>query len=337
MRNEALERNKNYSTCSRTCIVDTPYALSLYLLKTDLEEYSKTAFYLDKNMPHQIADNLVNARRMLIKTSTIASRIKAIYLRLKCFLEHFLTVRHTEIFAQDHISCAARLIGRCNYTLIEDSPGAFHRVSSPGYLSDAMPSQMISRIRLRIFGGPISGRVCGTNNQCMNRWVSQPSDKTAPALIGRKFELIDIKKLWQSSSQRKQAEILRILCNGRDPRQEPGAECQTLILTQPLMDDYALSEIEMRDVYAPFVERYSREGVAIKPHPRDNFPFQKHFPQAKIIDTLLPMQLLSCLGMSFKRVVTISSSAVRSMSPEIEVVYIDVEDNPKISLMKELR
>ena len=291
---------------TRSCIVDTPYALGLYLLKTDLADYARTRFYVDQFMPEEIAARLPNAKRMLVRGNGLRARAKANLLRLLCFVERIRAVRGTQIFAQDHLSCASRLIGGRAYTLIEDGPGIYPRV------------------------GSVFGHTCGRNQQCENRWVTQPSDLSSPALAGRRAELVDLRALWDGSSDEKRREILRIFCGGRDPRAEPGADCETLFLTQPLMEDCGLSEDEACEVYAPFVERYRAGGVAVKTHPRDGFPFLRRFPGAKPIDTLLPMQLLCLSGMRFRRVVTVCSSAADFLPPEIEVVRIGTSVNPKL-------
>ena len=178
--------------------------------------------------------------------------------------------------------------------------------------------------------GSVFGHTCGRNPQCENRWVTQPSDFLSPALANRRAELLDLRAMWDSAPEEKRTEILRVFCGSRDPRMEPGSRCETLFLTQPLMEDCGLSEDEAFDVYAPFVERYAAGGIAVKVHPRDGFPFMRRFPEAKPIDTLLPMQLLCLSGMRFSRVVTVCSSAADSLPEGIEVVRIGTSVNPKL-------
>lgn len=315
---------------TRSCIVDTPYALGLYLLKTDLADYARTRFYVDQFMPEEIASRLPNARRMLVRGNGLRARAKANLLRLLCFAERVRAVRGTQIFAQDHLSCASRLIGRRSYTLIEDGPGIYSRVDTLAEHRAKSFSGALDRLWSSLVRGSVFGHTCGRNPQCENRWVTQPSDLSSPALAGRRVELVDLRALWDGSSDEKRREILRIFCGGRDPRAEPGADCETLFLTQPLMEDCGLSEDEACEVYAPFVERYRAGGVAVKTHPRDGFPFLRHFPEAKPIDTLLPMQLLCLSGMRFRRVVTVCSSAADFLPPEIEVVRIGTSVNPKL-------
>ena len=315
---------------TRTCIVDTPYALGLYLLKTDFGDFRRTRYYVDRSMPEEVAARLPNARRMLVRGTGASDRLKANLLRLWCFAERFLNVRRTQIFAQDHISCASRLIGSSPYTLIEDGPGIYSRA---GTLAEHRPREAHGRLRRawsRLLHGSVFGHTCGRNPQCENRWVTQERDLRSEALAGRRAELVDIRKLWEGASEGKRREILRIFCGDRDPRAEPGAGCETLFLTQPMTEDCGLSEEEVCAVYAPFVERYRAGGVAVKAHPRDGFPFERRFPGVKRVDTLLPMQLLCLSGMRFRRVVTVCSSAVDSLPEGIEVVRIGTSANPKL-------
>ena len=274
---------------------------------------------------------------MLVRPKSLLSRIWANMLRLDCFVEHLRTVRHTQIFAQDHISCASRLIGSCPYTLIEDSPGVFSRFEVALALRAAPPRGAVAGFLSRILHGPVFGKSCGMNPQCVCRWVTQASDLESPALANRKAELLDLQSLWQSSSDVKKAEILRIFCGDDNPLDKPGARCDTLILTQPLIEDFGLTEDEMRAVYAPAVARYAKSGVAFKTHPRDGFDFGRNFPEAKPVDTLLPMQFLCMMGMRFKRVVTVSSSAVKAFPPSIEVDYIDVSGDRRLAVLGRMR
>ena len=315
---------------TRTCIVDTPYALGLYLLKTELADYAETRFYVDQHMPEEIAARLPNAKRMLVRGTGAFARVRANALRAMCFLEHFRNVRGTHVFAQDHISCASRLIGRLPYTLIEDGPGIYSRVDTLAEHCARPCRDMLRRLWSRLARGAVFGHTCGRSRQCVNRWVTQPADLDSPALANRTAELVDLRALWDSASREKRAEILRIFCGSRDPRADLGAVCETLFLTQPMMEDCGLSESEVRDVYAPYVGRYRTGGIAVKAHPRDGFAFTRAFPEARRVDTLLPMQLLCLSGMRFRRVVTVCSSAADSLPPEIEVVRIGTSANPKL-------
>lgn len=315
---------------TRTCIVDTPYALGLYLLKTELADYAETRFYVDQFMPPEIVGRLPNAKRMLLRQADgVLPRLRSDVLRLKCFIEHFRAVRHTQIFAQDHISCASRLIGGCPYTLIEDGPGIYSRVDSLSEHCRKVGRGVFSRLWSRTVHGKVFGHTCGRNPQCVSRWVTRPADLASAALSNRRVELVDVRKLWVASSPEKQSAIIHVFCGGRRPDAD-AAQCETLFLTQPLMEDCGLTEKETAAVYAPFVERYRSSGMAVKIHPRDRFCFTRHFPDVKLVDTLLPMQLLCLAGVKVRRVVTVCSSAADSLPPEIEVVRIGTSANPKM-------
>lgn len=284
-------------------------------------------------MPDEIAARLPNARRMLVRGTGPLTRLKANVLRLMCFVEHFRTVRHTQIFAQDHISCASRLIGRCKYTLIEDAPGIFGRVDSCGAFHFDEPRNAVSRAWSSIVHGSVFGHAAGRNSQCINRWVTQESDLATESLAGRHYEHINMHTLWDECPDDKRREILRIFCGRPDPQLEMAGTPETLILTQPLMEHHGLTEDEMRAVYAPSVEAYRDGGVVVKSHPNDSFDFARHFPSVQVLNTLLPMQFLCFLGLNFKRVVTVSSSSVSGFPSSVEVVRIDVSGNPKLSVL----
>jgi len=61
-----------------------------------------------------------------------------------------------------------------------------------------------------------------------------------------------------------------------------------------------------------------------------DFRYKKHFPQVMILDCKAPMQLLSAMGMNFKRAITVCSSAVSSMSDDTEIIWIGAKVNDKV-------
>ena len=103
-----------------------------------------------------------------------------------------------------------------------------------------------------------------------------------------------------------------------------------ILLSQPMMEDCGLSEREMADVYADSIAEYEHDGIVVKPHPRDGFPFEKYFPNVKVVKTSVPMQLLCEIGAAFQTAITICSSSISSFPMATEIVWIGAAKNKKM-------
>ena len=313
-----------------SCIVDTPYALALYLLKMDKATIERTIFCVGNNLPDKVLSALPHAKRFCIDIRR--SRLVRLLFRLKCWIYHLTVICNTQIFAQDHLHCAPQLICRGKYTLIEDGPNAYtlNRNAIGHVFPDTRnPFFLLS---LYLIGGAIYLKTMGRNKQCENRWVTSSEDVRSFQREGVKFDVLNVRTLWQNASDEKRKMILDII-DGRSSRFDFSGlsrECKTILLTQPMTNDCGLSDEEQVALYRPFVERYSDGGVVVKPHPRDKLEYEHWFPNCRILRTRVPMQLLNAFGLDFDRVITICSSSVSDMSANVELIWIGTEANDKI-------
>ena len=313
-----------------TCIVDTPYALALYLLKMDCEAISRTFFCVGKNLSQEIVDSLPHARRFHVDQQR--SRSVRFLFRIKCFWYHILFIRGSEVYGQDHLVCSAQLICRKKYTLIEDGPRTYSMNRDlPGrsMLNIANP---FLKAALYVLNGSIYLKSFGRNGQCENRWVTTDEDADLYQCDGVRIERLDIGLMWRLASMGKKKQILRIFDGkgvglGADL---PSKGAETILLTQPIMEDCGLSEDEFAAVYRDLINCNLPAGVVIKPHPRDKFDYERHFPDCKVMRTRMPMQLLCAFGMNFKRAITICSTSISDFPEETEIVWIGNEVNAKI-------
>lgn len=313
-----------------TCIVDTPYALALYLLKMDCEAIPRTFFCVGRNLAQEIFDRLPSARRFDMDQRR--SRFVRLAFRIKCFYHHFLFVRGRSVYAQDHLNCSSQLICRTNYTLIEDGPRSYSMNKDlPGRRLVEIENPFLN-MAVYLMNGSVYLKSFGRNAQCVNRWVTTDEDADLYQRDGAKIERLDVGLMWRQASREKK-EAISCIFNGDGFDWEVGlrSNCaETILLTQPMIEDCGLSEDEFATIYRACVDRYLPMGVVIKPHPRDKFNYKKHFPNCKVMSTRVPMQLLCAFGMNFKRAVTICSTAVSDFPEETEIVWIGNEINSKI-------
>lgn len=294
---------------ANTCIVDTYYALTLYLLYAGNEEIERTHFFVGNTIDDGTAQKLPHCTKIKRVKSTLLFRIKAAV--------KWPFIRHTKIYAQDHIRIANGLIGRNKYTLIEDAPGVFAIYDKVAFLRIYEVSKW-----KRFKYGPVYQRHMGMNLQCVNRLITEYCD--CDALRGKRYERLDLRSLWQQADTAKQDFMRSVFGIG-----QPSGGCDTIVFSQPLTIDCGLSDDEMADVYRPYIDKYAGH-VIVKPHPRDTFDWQARFPEVKILKTKAPMQLLCAMGYDFKTAVTVTSTAISAMPADTKIIWIGSAVNEKI-------
>ena len=310
-----------------TCIVDTPYALALYFLRMGTESVSRTRFFVGQTLPDEIFKQLPNAVRIEVDKQRCEVRLYRLGFRLKCLLFHLRYVVGTKIFAQDHIFCAPPLVCGMRYTLIEDGPGFYgwnpHRPSIDGFFV---------RLGLWVLNGPIYLKHFGRNEQCVNRWVTSDEDARIYQEEMRQYEHFDVSALWKKAPKELKTLILRLFgdLSGGTEIESLARSCRTILLTQPLMEDFGLSSDELVAVYRPVVEKYKDTGICIKIHPRDKFDYGHAFPGCKVMKTRIPMQLLCAFGVKVERAITPFSTAISEFPDDTEIVWLGTEINEKI-------
>lgn len=153
-----------------------------------------------------------------------------------------------------------------------------------------------------------------------------------PDIIADKVEVIDLQSLWQGKSYDQQKEILNIFLP-KDIDFKMISSCDTILLTQPFDGGSEFSESDKIEVYRCLLSGYDVSKVVIKTHPLEKTDYSLYFPSAKIIDTPCPMELLTLLGISFKRAITVNSTSIYSISDSVEKIIAGY--NVTSALMKE--
>lgn len=315
------------SAIKYSCIVGTPYALALYFLRMDDLAISQTRFFVGQTLSDEISGQLPDSIRFDVDVRRSRSRLYRAYFRLKCLLIHWRYVAGTRLFAQDHIFCAAPLICRMNYTMVEDGPG-FYSWNPP----EPRIENVFIRIGLWALNGSIYLKHFGRNHQCENRWTTSADDAKCYEDEGVRYERFDVATLWKTASESKRNKVLRLFGESSDCAGvlALARSCRTILLTQPLMEDCGLSRDELMAVYHSAIETYKDTGIMIKVHPRDKFDYERAFRDCKVLKTRMPMQLLCALGIRFDRAITPFSTAVSEFPDDTEIVWLGSAGNKKI-------
>lgn len=306
-------------------MVATPYALSLYLMYMPEDALEKTFFCVYDQIKDDITSKLPHVRTFY----HIMNADKNTYwrFRLVAAIKYFF-VQFTKIYSMDFLDFVPQLIGHSKYTCLEDGTGSFSFAPHDDVLRPWELPNTFWGIKRRIQHGSVYGRVMGNNKQCINRLITSQSDVESPYIKGKTYTLIDMREEWQKASDKKKENLCKLF-NISGTQLEELTKYKTIILTQPLAS-VGISEQEAVDIYAPYVQKYQQSGVVIKPHPAERTDYTKYFPNAIVLQTKAPMQLLTAMGVQFDRAITIFSTAVGTLPKETEIIWLGTEVHPKL-------
>lgn len=317
------------SKITNICLVDTPYALSIYLLKMSMDDIRQTKFFTSGSVNFRVLDKLPNGCISYWNYEPIASWKQMVKVRIDRLFK-YPYIFWAKLYAQDHLAMSAQLIGRKNYTLVPDSPTCFETWEGSPLQPHCYPisDNWTRRIKNWLsYKHTMYHQMYGTNEQCINRWIVNESEAETTYVKNKRYELIDPYQLWQNADDEKREFILRVYEIDTILLSEL-QEADTLILTQPLREDCKLSDDEYRQIYEPYIRKYP--NTIIKPHPRDKFDFEKYFPNTLVLKSYAPMQLLNYMGIVPRRAITVCSSAISAMPDSVEKISIGTKVNKKV-------
>ena len=313
-----------------SCIVDTSYALFLYLLMCDDGDWNRTFYFVGDGIDDSLRQKL---SKVVYFPSNKHNMYATFYLRLlikiRALFWRFRYVGFSKIYAQDHLYYSSQLIGKQKYVLIEDAPGSYSMCETSIHKNIIpLPRGKRSRIRRLIEWGPIYGLYFGRNAQCINRWVTSPDDLNTPILNGTSTTLFSIKEKWKEASELKREYILKVFSISEEEIQWY-RQCKTIIFTEPF-EEFGLTYAEAAEVFRPYILQYKNDGLVIKPHPRDHMDWQSFFPDVRVLDAQIPMQIIGCMGINIDRAITVFSTAISGLKYETEIVWLGISAHPKL-------
>lgn len=233
-------------------------------------------------------------------------------------------VSHTHIYGQDHLIFSPIIIRDNKITVIEDGAANYYSERS-GIPQGNKLRKLIISIYGRMVMEPKYGR-----SRYADKVIMTGILPVLPELKD-KAEIIDVKKLWTTSSESKRDLILKIF--NIDPTELEIAQSKTIILlTQPFNE--IISEEELIKIYKDALTGYNQEDILIKTHPRDTIDYQAVFKEYHVLQSPVPMELLDLLGLKFDKAVTISSTAIFSLPQETKKLVLGHECSP--TLLKQL-
>lgn len=310
-----------------TCIVGTIYALLVYLLYSSFKSIKATRFFFADSIPGSIAQKIENA----VVLNGWPNEKELVKFRARTWLKYRPQIIFTKVFAQDHFGFSPALIGHSPYTLIEDGEGFYTYYKNSSYFAHTFDAKGIrSGIKQDIKLGPVYGKFIGRNKYCINRLVTSPSDLQSDLLVGKQYELINLKMLWEASTPEKKQLIFDIFGLSK-LELEKLSNYKIIVLTQPFVELNDITEEELMAIYKNAIKSYDERNVIIKPHPSEDVSrYKKYFPNAYLMPSHIPMQLAIFAGLKVEIAITIFSTAVSLLPNDTHIVWLGGQCHPKL-------
>jgi hypothetical protein len=316
---------------SRACVVDTVYTLMLYLFYSNEDELAHTFYFFGNGIVKSIRDKFQN-HYYFNSAKRINKHWAGRFLSLKIigfFRWPFL--RKCRIFGHDHLPYSPYIIGRRDYTYIEDGPRVlsvyFHEKLYHDQCTFWLKTQGLKKRGIHFFIGPLFRRPVANNAQCKALVLTVDDD--VPWIAGKTKQFVSLDEVWHGMPEQKKRSITDIY----DISEADVAILSKkthIILTQPFSIDGFISEQEQIKIYGDIIEQYELTCLVVKPHPRDRVDYTKYFPGIYVFDKIVPMQLLTLLGIRFKKAITIFSSSFGSFPYTLEKEWVGSAVHPAL-------
>lgn len=299
---------------SKVCIVNSLYSLLIYLLIINEEEYKRTFFFLVSPIPKHIAKHFDHYEYFTKPRTAIGKILFLIKMRLvKSFKYPF--VADAQIYGKDNLQLASILLGKDKrMTVLED-----------GLLNYTLRKYRTKANLKKMIGGPLMGEEAFGYSKYVDK-ILLTGLAPIPKLIEEKVEVVDLHAHWHESTESYKRHILD-LYNCTKQFEESCRKCDSILLTQPLSEDGVITEEEKLEIYRNMV---GDRLVIIKPHPREITHYQSHFPQCQVVESAVPIELLSLLGFEPRHVYTVFSTAALSFSKSSEIHFAGTCVHPSI-------
>lgn len=329
------------------CVVDSLYSLFLYYLicgvnPDDMFIFSGgVAKSVRKNINHIYFllfrhDDIPNSNIIfkLLKRATIIFKHAYGIIRLRIIL--FFKTRNydIEVYGQANLNFSFPLYEYEKSYLIEDGVLNYTDLGIPDYNNKRKFDKLLKFMGFHVAN---YNECFGTHKNIKKIYLTQ---KNVPEVIKDKTEVIDIKKMWKDKTDEEKNKILEIY-NLKDTINKI-EDNSILLLTECFSEDGTLPFDEEISIYEELIEKQENKNIIIKTHPRETKNYKDIFPELVVINQPFPLEILKCMDINIKKVITIASSATLNFADECEIELYEKEtsskeiNNAKSTLKKQL-
>jgi len=322
------------SEITRVCIVDTVYTLFIYLLYSSEEELNRTFYFFSNGIARSVREKFDKYyffdKKIWIHKNFFSYIFLFSFFLFRYFQYPFL--RKAEIFGHDHLFYSPFVIGKRDYTYIEDGPKVLSTLIGSKYYKDFNEFWNSKRFSIKklvpYFISGVYRHSTANNKQC--KAVILTIDDNVPYIAGKTKHLINLNNTWENISNKKKDYILDVYNITQEDINALQSRTHILLTQQFSSDDY-ISEAEQIEIYKQIIEKYDASCLIIKSHPRDSVDYRKYFPGIFVFDKPIPMQLLLLIGgLNFKKAITVCSSSINMFPDYVEKEWIGSAVHPEL-------
>lgn len=313
-----------------SCYINSMYTLLQFLLLRNRDERKKTFYFLGRGISKDIAKHFENSWHLntKFKNEKGLKRYIKIYLLYRD-LEKFIieeNLINKIMYMQDNMSYSQFFLNHMkNCYLLEDGFSnykvtAFKKKTKKGIKK--IRDKFLKRYKHEYQTFGLSERI---------KKIYLTGIMEIPEVIKNKVEIINLREKWDKLQNNEKEEILNIF----DLKLEEFYNLEkysdkVLIITQPLSEDGIISEEEKISIYKEIIDKYPVKDIIIKSHPREKTDYKKIYSDIETINRRFPLELLMLLGIYFKTVVTVFSTAALNFKGISNVHFIGTEKYPNL-------
>lgn len=304
-------------TFTNVCLVETVYTLFLYMLIIGEKEFDKTFFFCSESLPQNIRQKLSHIHCFVLPQRRWERWLFRTFLYWTSSYR-FPFLNKSKIYGSDNYLFSSGIVGKRQLTLIEDGASNYSLLQTNSKLS----------FLKEILMGPIAATGCGgISNNVDKIYLTGLLD--TPEQIRHKVELVSVEQYWESISPDYRNRILSLFEFPLNVIQEIN-KYDCVLFTQPMAEDGLITEKEEINLYKQLLEHCDISTLLIKVHPRDQLDYHTIFPDAYVLTNRIPMEILTLLGVRFKDVYTVFSTAALSLPYKTNIHFMGTSAHPRL-------
>ena len=322
-----MEQNKKFDKIKRICVVDTTFSLFYYLLIFGVND--EDIFIMSQHVPESIRNNIdhiffpitllypYNSIKNILKDCILFVNLAYQILKLRIKL-HKKTKGYELIkaYGHGHLLFSFPLYEYPDSAIIEDGIGNYAELPEFKDFSP-IPKFLLAKIFGKHFRTLYDG--FGTHPNVKEIYLTK--NEGYCDLIKDKVIVKELGELINSIDEDNKNKILKIF-NADEIFKLNIKKTDVLLLTEPFSENFELTIEEEMRINKEIISKYEPDQIVIKPHPREKKDYSKYFPNIRVITTKFPLELFDLMGIEFKKITTVNSSATLNFK-NVEVEFYD--------------
>lgn len=323
-----MNKTKNSDKIKRVCVIGTPFTLFYYFLifGVNEEDIIITSYHIPESIRKNI--NHIYFPISVILPYTSISNILINCIRFIKIVFYILILRiklykktkghNVKAYGHGHLVYSFPLYEYENSTIIEDGIGNYAELPKFKEYSP-IPKFFLAKI----FGKYVRKLYDGFGTHPNIKEIYLTKNHGYSDLIKDKVIVKELDELINSIDENQKNKILKIF-NAHEIMKLGIKKTDILLLTEPYSEGYELPIEEEIKIYSHMISKYDPNQIVIKPHPREKKDYTKYFPNSRVITTKFPLELFDLMGIEFKKIITINSSAALNFK-NVEVEFYEGE------------